>query len=306
MNNIKIKKILLIVISVYSLSSWGQQDPQFTNYMYNTININPAYAGSREVLSVFGLHRTQWVGLDGAPTTNAFSLHSPVGGKIGLGLSFLNDAIGPCDENTISTDLSYSLDFNNSKLSFGLKASLNLLNVDYTKLSIYDPTDIQFQNNINNKLSPNFGAGIYWYSDASYIGFSIPNILETKQYKDNELQVAKERQHFFLMGGYVFNLNPNIKFKPAFLSKIVSGAPLQLDITGNFLIHEKLTLGVAYRWDAAISALVGFQLSDKFFLGYSYDADTTKLARYNSGSHEIFLRFELFNSWEKIYSPRFF
>jgi len=302
-----IKKNKLIILFFFVVQMfWAQQDPQFTHYMYNTTNINPAYAGSREVVSVFGLHRTQWVGLDGAPTTNAFSLHSPVGGKIGLGLSFLNDNIGPADENTISIDISYSINFENSKLAFGLKPSLNLLNVDYTKLSIYDLTDPQFQNNINNELSPNIGAGIYWYSTHYYVGFSIPNFLETKHYSDIQSNALKERQHYFLMAGYVFDLSPSIEFKPAFLSKIVSGAPLQLDATANFLINQKLTLGIAYRWDAAISGLVGFQLTDKLFLGYSYDADTTQLANFNSGSHEIFLRFEIFNSWEKIYCPRFF
>ena len=302
-----IKKNKLIILFFFVVQMfWAQQDPQFTHYMYNTTNINPAYAGSREVVSVFGLHRTQWVGLDGAPTTNAFSLHSPVGGEIGLGLSFLNDNIGPADENTISIDISYSINFENSKLAFGLKPSLNLLNVDYTKLSIYDLTDPQFQNNINNELSPNIGAGIYWYSTQYYVGFSIPNFLETKHYSDIQSNALKERQHYFLMAGYVFDLSPSIEFKPAFLSKIVSGAPLQLDATANFLINQKLTLGIAYRWDAAISGLVGFQLTDKLFLGYSYDADTTQLANFNSGSHEIFLRFEIFNSWEKIYCPRFF
>jgi type IX secretion system PorP/SprF family membrane protein len=291
-----IKKNKLIILFFFVVQMfWAQQDPQFTHYMYNTTNINPAYAGSREVVSVFGLHRTQWVGLDGAPTTNAFSLHSPVGGKIGLGLSFLNDNIGPADENTISIDISYSINFENSKLAFGLKPSLNLLNVDYTKLSIYDLTDPQFQNNINNELSPNIGAGIYWYSTHYYVGFSIPNFLETKHYSDIQSNALKERQHYFLMAGYVFDLSPSIEFKPAFLSKIVSGAPLQLDATANFLINQKLTLGIAYRWDAAISGLVGFQLTDKLFLGYSYDADTTQLANFNSGSHEIFLRFEIMN-----------
>jgi type IX secretion system PorP/SprF family membrane protein len=302
-----IKKNKLIILFFFVVQMfWAQQDPQFTHYMYNTTNINPAYAGSREVVSVFGLHRAQWVGLDGAPTTNAFSLHSPLGGKIGLGLSFLNDNIGPADENTISIDISYSINFENSKLAFGLKPSLNLLNVDYTKLSIYDLTDPQFQSNINNELSPNIGAGIYWYSTQYYVGFSIPNFLETKHYSDIQSNALKERQHYFLMAGYVFDLSPSIQFKPALLSKIVSGAPLQQDATANFLINQKLTLGIAYRWDAAISGLVGFQLTDKLFLGYSYDADTTQLANFNSGSHEIFLRFEIFNSWEKIYCPRFF
>jgi type IX secretion system PorP/SprF family membrane protein len=273
------------------------------------MNVNPAYAGTKEVLSLLAFHRAQWVGLEGAPVTSSFSLHSPVGiSNIGLGLSFVNDQIGPSVENTISMDFSYRLNFNDlSILALGIKSTANLLNIDYTKLSIYDPTDPQFQNNIDNQFSPNFGAGAYWYSEKHYIGFSVPNFLETKHYDDNDRNsLAGEKMHYYLMAGYVFDLTSSIKIKPAVLSKVVSGAPLQLDMTANFLFFEKLTLGAAYRLNASVSGLVGFQLSQKLFIGYSYDAETTNLANYNSGSHEIFLRFEAFREAEKINSPRFF
>lgn len=303
---IKVTPILLLFLTD---TVCAQQDPQYTNYMYNTMNVNPAYAGTKEVLSILGMYRAQWVGLDGAPVTSTFSLHSPIGfSNIGLGLSFVNDKIGPSDENTISIDFSYRLNFDNlSTLALGIKTTANLLNVDYTKLSIYDPTDPQFQNNVDNRFSPNFGAGTYWYSDKHYVGFSVPNFLETKHYDDNDRNsLAKEKMHYYFMAGYVFDLTSEIKMKPAFLSKMVAGAPLQLDMTANFLFFEKLTLGVAYRLNASVSGLAAFQLSDKLLVGYSYDAETTKLAHYNSGSHEIFLRFEVFREAEKIYSPRFF
>jgi len=303
---IKVTPILLLFLTD---TVCAQQDPQYTNYMYNTMNVNPAYAGTKEVLSILGMYRAQWVGLDGAPVTSTFSLHSPIGfSNIGLGLSFVNDKIGPSDENTISVDFSYRLNFDNlSTLALGIKTTANLLNVDYTKLSIYDPTDPQFQNNVDNRFSPNFGAGAYWYSDKHYVGFSIPNFLETKHYDDNDRNsLAKEKMHYYFMAGYVFDLTSEIKMKPAFLSKMVAGAPLQIDMTANFLFFEKLTIGAAYRLNASVSGLVAFQLSDKLLVGYSYDAETTKLAHYNSGSHEIFLRFEVFREAEKIYSPRFF
>ncbi|MCU4189510.1 type IX secretion system membrane protein PorP/SprF [Flavobacterium sp. HXWNR29] len=303
---IKVTPILLLFLTD---TVCAQQDPQYTNYMYNTMNVNPAYAGTKEVLSILGMYRAQWVGLDGAPVTSTFSLHSPIGfSNIGLGLSFVNDKIGPSDENTISVDFSYRLNFDNlSTLALGIKTTANLLNVDYTKLSIYDPTDPQFQNNVDNRFSPNFGAGAYWYSDKHYVGFSIPNFLETKHYDDNDRNsLAKEKMHYYFMAGYVFDLTSEIKMKPAFLSKMVAGAPLQIDMTANFLFFEKLTVGAAYRLNASVSGLVAFQLSDKLLVGYSYDAETTKLAHYNSGSHEIFLRFEVFREAEKIYSPRFF
>ena len=276
--------------------------------MYNTININPAYAGSRGVLSVFGLHRTQWVGVDGAPVTNSFSLNTPIqNSNIGLGLSIVNDKIGPSDETLISTDVSYSIPTSDKyKLSFGIKATANLLNVDFTKLKIYNQGDVLSQNNIDNQFSPNIGAGVYYRSDKLYAGVSVPFILETKHFYDNTNSVAKEALHYYFIGGYVFDVSESTKFKPAFLIKSVKGAPLQADVTANFMFFDKFVLGGAWRWSAAASALVGFQIDSNWFIGYTYDADTTKLANYNSGSHEIFLRYEFKGKQEKIISPRFF
>jgi type IX secretion system PorP/SprF family membrane protein len=290
-----------------SLVSYSQQDAQYTQYMYNTINVNPAYAGSRGVLSVFGLHRTQWVGLDGAPTTNAFSINSPINNSnLGIGLSFVNDRIGPTVENTISADLSYTIKTSESyKLSFGIKGTANLFNLDVNKLKIQNQGDPLLQN-LNNNFSPNVGAGVYFHSDKSYLGLSIPNFFQTKRYDDNDIAVYKERINLYLIGGYVFDLSSDLKFKPAFLGKVVEGAPLQLDLSGNFLINEKFVLGAAWRWSAAVSAMAGFQVSDGLYIGYGYDMETTKLANYNSGSHEIFLRFELFKRQDRIVSPRFF
>ena len=289
------------------LMSFAQQDAQYTQYMYNTININPAYAGSRGVMSFFGLHRTQWVGLDGAPVTNAFSMNTPIEfTNLGLGLSFVNDRIGPTSENTISADVSYSVQTSeNYKLSFGVKATGNLFNLDVTRLTYQNANDPLLQN-LNNNFSMNVGAGVYFHSDKSYVGLSVPNFFETKRYDDNDVAVYKERMNFYLIGGYVFDLSPSLKFKPAFLSKVVEGAPFQLDVSGNFLIQDKLTLGAAWRWGAAMSAMVGFQITDGLFAGYAYDLETTRLANYNSGSHEIFLRFELFRRDDRIVSPRFF
>jgi type IX secretion system PorP/SprF family membrane protein len=258
-------------------------------------------------LSVFGLHRTQWVGLDGAPTTNAFSINSPINNSnLGVGLSFVNDKIGPTVENTISADLSYTIKTSETyKLSFGIKGTANLFNLDINKLKIQNQGDPLLQN-LNNNFSPNVGAGVYFHSDKSYLGLSVPNFFETKRYDDNDIAVYKERMNLYLIGGYVFDLSSNLKFKPAFLGKVVEGAPLQLDLSGNFLINEKFVLGAAWRWSAAVSAMAGFQVSDGLYIGYGYDLETTKLANYNSGSHEIFLRFELFKRQDRIVSPRFF
>lgn len=300
-------KILVFALMLTGFVGFSQQDAQYTQYMYNTINVNPAYAGSRGVMSIFGLHRTQWVGLDGAPVTNAFSINSPIeNSNIGVGLSFVNDRIGPTTENTISADMSYTIQTSETyKLSFGIKGTANLFNLDVSKLNPENQGDPSLQN-LDNNFSPNVGAGVYFHSDKLYLGASVPNFFETKRYSDNDYVVNKERTNLYLIGGYVFDLTPNLKFKPAFLSKIVEGAPLQVDVSGNFLFNEKFVLGAAYRWDAAVSLMAGFQVSDGIYIGYGYDLETTKLRRYNSGSHEVFLRFELFKRTDRIVSPRFF
>ncbi len=300
-------KILYFALVLLSIESFAQQDAQYTQYMYNTINVNPAYAGSRGVLSVFGLHRTQWVGLDGAPTTNAFSINSPIdNSNLGVGLSLVNDKIGPTVENAVSLDVSYTIPTSETyKLSFGIKGTANLFNLDVAKLNPLNAGDPLLQN-LDNEFSPNIGAGIYLHSDKLYLGASVPNFFETRRYDDNDIAVYKERMNLYFIGGYVFDLSSSLKFKPAFLAKAVEGAPLQLDVSGNFLFNEKFMLGAAWRWDAAVSAMAGFQITEGLFLGYGYDLETTKLANYNSGSHEIFLRFELFKKQEKIVSPRFF
>ncbi|RRJ88386.1 PorP/SprF family type IX secretion system membrane protein [Flavobacterium macacae] len=300
-------RILFFALMLSGFAGFAQQDAQYTQYMYNTININPAYAGSRGVLSVFGLHRTQWVGLDGAPTTNAFSINTPINNSnLGVGLSFVNDRIGPTEENTISADISYTVQTSETyKLSFGVKGTANLFSLDVNKLNPADANDPRLYN-FDNNFTPNIGAGVYFHSDKLYVGLSVPNFFETTRYEDNSISVSKERMNFYLIGGYVFDLSPSVKFKPAFLAKSIEGAPLQLDLSGNFLINEKFTIGAAWRWSAAASVMAGFQITDGLFVGYGYDLETTRLSRYNSGSHEIFLRFELFNKYNKITSPRFF
>ena len=306
-------KFIGLILVLLSGISYGQQDSQYTQYMYNTIVVNPAYAGSREAMSIFALHRTQWVGLDGAPVTNNFSMHTPINGSnVGLGLSVVNDRIGPSDENNIAVDFSYSIPVSlNYKLAFGIKATGNFLNVDFTKLNIYNPGDALAQYNIDNKFSPNIGVGLYLHSDNTYFGLSAPYLLETKHFdgtanNNASTFMAKERLHLYFIAGHVFDLSPSIQFKPSVHTKMVDGAPLQVDLSGNFLINEKFTAGLAYRWDASFSGMVGFQVSDSWFVGYAYDMDTTKLANYNSGSHELFLRYELFNKNDRIISPRFF
>ncbi|CAC9975383.1 PorP/SprF family type IX secretion system membrane protein [Flavobacterium panici] len=302
-------KLFFFVIMFVTISGYAQQDSQYTQYMYNAINVNPAYAGSRGVLSIFGLYRTQWVGLEGAPQTASFSANSPINNSnLGVGLSLVNDKIGPTNETTISADLSYTLQTSpDFKLSFGIKGSANLFNLDISKLNPETQGDPQFQD-LDNKFSPNVGAGIYWHSDKAYIGLSVPNFIETKKFDDNDYAIYKSKINYYLMGGYVFDLDKlqYIKFKPATLVKMVEGAPLQVDVSANFMFFEKFVAGLSYRWSASVSGIVGFQITDGLYLGYGYDRETTKLNNYNTGSHEIYLRYEFFKNTSKMVTPRFF
>lgn len=305
--------LLILALGTTSLSA--QQDPQYTQYMYNTVAINPAYAGNRGVTSIVGLHRSQWVGLDGAPRTQSLSIHSPIGeGKVGLGLSIVNDALGPSQETYVGADFSYTINTSeNGKLSFGLKAGGHILDVDFTKLTLFDVTDPRFSQNIDNRISPIIGAGLYYHTNRFYAGISVPNLIETEHFdvsnnSNGASYLAKERIHYYGIMGYTFDISDQLKFKPSTLVKMVAGAPLQVDLTANFLVMEKLHLGAAYRWSAALSGLVGFQVSDSMLIGLAYDRESTDLGDtfYNDGSFEVFLRFELFNEYDRMLTPRFF
>ncbi|PHR69868.1 MAG: hypothetical protein COA67_09150 [Lutibacter sp.] len=298
--------IIAIFMLMITFSSFSQQDPQYTQYMYNTMSVNPAYAGQRETLSVTGLYRTQWVGIDGAPKTQTLGIHSPLRNeRIGLGLSIVNDALGPANETYINANFSYTIPLNryDKKLSFGLKGGFHLLDTDWSKGKFQNP-DRVFNENVN-LISPTVGAGLYLHTRKWYLGLSVPNFITTKHYDDFQESFAAERLHYFLIGGYVFDLNDNTKLKPSFLVKAVSGAPLIADVSANLLFKEKLTLGLAWRWDDSFSALAGFQVDKGLYIGYAYDMTTTNLNNYNSGTHEIMMRFEL-QKLSRFMSPRFF
>ncbi len=304
-----ILKALLIASFYFFIvpNAFSQQDSQYTQYLYNTIVVNPAYAGSRGALSIFAMHRNQWVGFSGAPKTNAVSVHTPFNNSnVGAGLSFTNDQIGPTAENTVSADVSYKIKASdNYSLSFGIKASASFFNFYANKLNPKDVADPSLES-FKNSINPNMGLGFYLHSEKTYFGLSAPQLFDNYRYDDNELSLNRERLNLYFMTGTVFPLSSAVDFKPAFLAKYVDGAPLQMDISANFLFNQKLTLGAAYRYDAAVSALAGFQVSEMLFVGYGYDYETSQLHKFNQGSHEIFLRFELFKTFSGISSPRFF
>ncbi len=305
------KKIVLLVLLTMGLPflCHGQQDSEYTQYMYNTVTVNPAYAGNRGVLSFNSLYRSQWAGLNGAPKSLTFSVNSPIGERgVGLGLSVIHDEIGPSTESNVTVDFSYTIPLSTkTELSFGLKGGMNLLNVDFGKLDIRDRGELEFSQNIENRFSPNAGLGVFLhFDDRWYVGLSSPNILSTDHYDDSISSTASEKAHFYLIAGYVFEINEGLKFKPAILTKAVKGAPLAFDASANFLFNDRFTLGLSYRLDAAVSALAGFQINNRFMVGYAYDYDTSELGNYNSGSHDFFLRFEFTKRTINSINPRFF
>ena len=301
-------KKLYSLLVLLSVSVWGQQEPQYTQYMFNPTAINPAYAGSMDYGSIFSMYRAQWIGLEGAPRTMNLAYHQPIeNSHLGIGANLLRDEIGPTSTTFAAVDVSYTIAFaNESRLAFGVKAGGELFSIDNQKLKNFNPDDPFLQQNMVDQFSPNIGIGLYYYKQNSYLGLSVPRLLETRFYDALAYSETKRKQHFYFVGGKVFDLTYNLKFKPAFIAKMVAGAPLQVDLTGNFLINEKFTVGVAYRWSAALSALVGFKVNDRVSIGYGYDRETTRLANFNSGSHEIFLQFDLFKINQQVETPRFF
>jgi type IX secretion system PorP/SprF family membrane protein len=307
----KILQLTLVILFSVTSFTYAQQDAQYTQYMYNTVSVNPAYAGSRGHLSIAALYRNQWLGLDGAPETQTLNLHSPMGYRgVGLGISIVNDKIGPTSETYFDIDFSYTIQTSfDAKLSFGLKASAHMLDIRYSELDEFeiDP-QLQSQQDIQNKFSPNIGAGIYYHTERFYTGLSVPRLLETTHFDESSISTATEQINLYFITGYVWDLNPFLKFKPTLLTKAVQGAPFQVDVSANFMFNEKFIGGVAYRWDAAFSGLFGFRISDEMFIGLAYDRETTDLgaATFNDGSFEVILRYDFIKNLSNLKSPRFF
>ena len=284
----------------------GQQDPQYTQYMYNMNVINPAYAGSKENLSFGLLYRTQWSGIDGAPKTGTFFGHLPVGEKVGLGLSIISDEHGPVKETNAYADFSYTLRLGGEhRLAFGLKAGATFHDIGLAGIDVVDPNDPFFSQNINS-TTPNIGAGFFYYTDNYYLAGSVPNILNSVHLDANGNQLGSEATHYFLTGGYVFELSPNAKLKPSFLVKSSFDAPTSFDINANMLFYEKFEIGASYRLDDSFSGLINFAITPSLRIGYAYDSVTSDIKRYAPASHEFMLLFELNFPKNVSRSPRYF
>ena len=300
MNKILKLAILFVLCNVAGINA--QQDAQYTQYMYNMNVLNPAYAGSKGVPSLGLIGRSQWVGLDGAPNTFTLSYHTPVGRAVGLGGSVIHDEIGPVTEDNVFVDFSYTIFTSDiGRLAFGLKAGITFL--DVAELNTLDPDPLNIP---IHQTSPNFGAGIYYYTDRYYLGLSMPNFLETRHLEKDGgvVSSASEKQHIFATAGYVFELSPTLKFKPSTMVKATGGSPLSVDLSANFLLNENVEFGMSYRFDDSISGLIGFNVTDDFRIGYAYDFTTSSFGDFNQGTHEILLLFDFYR--KNLKSPRFF
>ena len=305
------KKILLpaVIILMAFLDANAQQDPHYTQYMYNMNVINPAYAGSKENLSFGLLYRKQWIEIEDAPTTFSFSGSAPVGKNVGLGLSIISDKIGPVEENNVYGDFSYTLNLGGERrLAFGLKAGVTFQKIGLRSLiqpTLPDPNDGAFQEDTNNTKF-NIGTGLFYYTNKYYVALSIPNMLKSAHLDYNGVKYGTEIQHYFLTGGYVFDLNPNLKFKPFAMVKSAFNAPTSFDISTNFLYLEKFEMGATYRLQDSFGAMVNYAVSPSLRIGYAYDHIVSDLKVTTPSSHEIILLFDLNFPKKVSQSPRFF
>ncbi|WP_339653240.1 type IX secretion system membrane protein PorP/SprF [uncultured Salegentibacter sp.] len=307
------KYLIFAVVILFSVKGMAQQDPLFTQYMYNMSVINPAYATDDPgMLNLGGIYRSQWQNVDGAPSTANFFAHTPISERVELGLTVVHDEIGGIvKENNITADFAYVLPAGeNSKISFGLKGGLTTFDANLSGLQVNQPGDPALEN--VNEVFPVFGVGAFWFGDNYYLGASAPNLF-TSKYIDNEQEIAalgEEEIHYYLTGGYVFQLNPDLKLKPAFMARGVQGAPLAVDVTANVLLYDRLEAGVGYRFNETITGLVNFKITPSLRVGYAYDHFTSEFANYNlGGTHEVMLLFDLdlfglTKGYDK--SPRFF
>lgn len=301
----KVKSILPIVLISISSIGFSQQQAMFTQYMFNGLAINPAYAGSQESITVSATARRQWTGIEGAPQTQTFGVHSPIRNeRMALGALFMHDNIGVTNQDAINLMYAYRIPVSDrGRLAFGLQGALTFYNAEFSKVSATDP---RFANDVRS-ITPTVGFGTYYQTDRFYVGFSIPQINQSNLDNQNQGANSKLIRHYFLNAGYVIDINPLLKLKPNVLVKSVAGAPLQVDLNANVLINEIIWLGLSWRSFDSIDALAQFQVSPQLQVGYAYDfATTTSLNSVAGGSHEFMLSYRLANTRSRIVTPRYF
>lgn len=287
----------------------AQQDPHYTQYMYNQSVFNPAYAGSKESLSLGVLYRNQWTGLDGAPETVTLFGHSRVGKKLGVGISAISDRIGPVKENNVYADVSYTLDLGGkNRLALGVKGGVTMLQ-NNLRSEIFDhvpdPNDPAFAFDESSSFF-NVGAGAFYYTDKYYLGVSVPNFLQNTYIEKDNRKFGSDVMHMFLTAGYVFDLNEDWKLKPSTMVKMAANAPLSADLSVNTMWNNKLEFGLTYRLDDSFGAMVNYAVMSNLRIGYAYDYITSDLKVGASGSHEVIILFDIFSKKRVSSSPRYF
>ncbi|MBN9286217.1 MULTISPECIES: type IX secretion system membrane protein PorP/SprF [unclassified Flavobacterium] len=305
------KKIYLtaLIALMALMDVQAQQDPHYTQYMYNMNVINPAYAGSKENLSFGLLYRKQWVDIEDAPTTGTFFVHSPTGKNVGLGLSVISDKIGPVTENNVYGDFSYTLNLGGEhRLALGLKAGATFHKVGlYSDIyhTLPDADDPAFGQDIS-KTYFNVGSGFFYYTNKYYVAFSVPNMLKSKHLDFDGRKFGSEVSHYFLTGGYVFELSENTKFKPSFMLKSAFKVPTSLDVSANMLFFDKFEIGATYRLEDSFGGMVNYAISPSVRIGYAYDRIVSDLKVTTPASHEVMLLFDLNFPKKVSRSPRYF
>lgn len=291
----KISFFLVVLTLGIIFQGEAQRDPQYTQYMYNIGSFNPAYVGTVETTDISALYRAQWIDIPGAPRTIRFGFNVPLANeKHGIGFNVISDQLGPTTQTYVDAAYSFQVNVSEStKLSFGIDAGGSFLNVDFSKGTFENPGEPILDREIIKKFYPTIGAGLFLYDENWYLGASVPNFLTDGIYDDDVATIVEDKTQFNFIGGVVFDLSDGLKFKPAFLVNYIKGAPVTLNGSANFLISDVFTLGASYRSENAISGLAGFQISSATFIGYSYDYNTNGLGAYNSGSHEVILKFYL-------------
>lgn len=301
--------VALACVLIGTLKGFAQQDPHYTQYMYNQSVINPAYAGINDYMSTGILYRTQWAGLEGAPKTATAFLHTPVAKNLGVGLSFINDNIGPVTENSVFADVSYTIRLGKGhSLALGVKGGVTMQKIGlFSDINgtLPDKNDIAFSEDTSESLF-NVGAGLFYFTDKYYVGFSIPNFLQNTYMEKNNRKFGTDVMHMFLTGGYVFDLNRDWKLKPSTMLKMAVESPVSADLSVNAMYNDKLEFGVTYRLQDSFGAMVNYRITPKLRIGYAYDYITSDLNYSASGSHEVFVLFDIFYKKRTHSSSRYF
>lgn len=293
------------MLTTMSLNVNAQQDPQFTQYFDNALFVNPAYAGSTGMLSATTIHREQWVGFEGRPSSTTMSLHSPLSYEsVGLGLTAVRDVIGPLSQTMFYGDFSYSLKLTKtSKLAFGLKAGLNLINSQTSSLSTTQSGDVNLMNNMRNRVNPNFGFGMYYHSPRFFAGISTPKLIEQSI---DGTETNKEKRHYFAIVGAVLSVSKDWKIRPTSQIKATVGAPMSIDFSVAGIYSDKIWIGSMYRLNAAYGVFAQYQINPQFRIGIASDFSATKIRKYNYGTFEVLLSYDFRYNKQGIRSPRYF